>query len=100
MEKKKKVILSSPLIFETGKFVSRIITVKEAKKWAVGAENFCGHETVRVIGIKPVKIRKTCTSYKEALVLRVHKRLEFGQEYSVEEILAIGITPFLITKED
>jgi len=94
----KKVILSTPLIVEEGTFIVKVITLDEAREWVGDADNFCGHQTVKVLGIDPANTRGTCYSYDEALALKPNDRLEFGKEYTAEEVFAIGVTPFLISK--
>lgn len=99
---KRFVIISSPLLLEEGLFEIKKISLDEAKKWVQenAPENFVGHSTVKVLGIEPAKERKTCQGYDEALAIKPNTRLEFGKEYSVEEILEIGVTIFLIKKVD
>jgi len=94
----RKAILSAPLLLEEGDFTAKVITLDEARDWAKDAYNFCGHQTVKAIGVEPSKIREDCQGYDEALALKPIGRLEFGKEYTVEEILSIGVTPFLISK--
>lgn len=88
----KKVILSSPLLLEVGLWRMEEITLAEAKAFAREAENFCGHETVKILDIDPKQASKVCEGYDEALALKPAGRLEFGREYSREEIEEIGVT--------
>lgn len=97
----KRVILSAPLIIGEGTFHAKVISLAEAQKWvkAHNPQNFCGHQTVKVLGLEPSTSRAACLGYDEALCLKPKGRLEFGREYTVEEILQIGVTPILISKE-
>lgn len=95
----KIVILSTSLILETGKFSCREITLTEAQTLARTAENFVTHSTVRILGVEPTESRKPCAKYDAAIVLKVNGRIEFGKEYSIEEIEEIGYSIWLITKE-
>lgn len=96
-----KAILSTALILEEGIFESKNITLEEAKDWVKlnKPTNFVGHSTVRVVGVEPANTREVCASYEQAMVLKPLGRLEFGKEYSVEEILNIGIQAQLLTKQ-
>ena len=96
----RNVLISTPLLLEEGRFEMKRISLEEAKTWAIfnAPENFCGHETVRVLGVAPSTHRIQCDSYDVALALKPNGRLEFGKEYTVGEILEIGVTAFLITK--
>jgi hypothetical protein len=95
-----KVILSTALILGTGTFVAKNITLDEARQWVEEnlPFNFCGHATTLAVGVQPSQARSVCTDYQEALVLKPLGRLEFGREYTLEEVLEIGIQPMLITK--
>ena len=88
-----KVILSTKLMLGQGIFASREISLEEAKMWVKtnAPKNFCGHETVKILGLQPAVTRETCQGYDEALCLVVNGRLEFGREYSIEEIQEIGV---------
>ena len=96
-----KVILSTTILVEEGTFVARKISLYEAIKWVKTHRpyNFCGHQTVKVLGIEPAKTRETCLEYSEALCLKPKGRIDPKREYSAEEILGIGVDIFLITKE-
>lgn len=95
-----KVVLSTSLIIGTGLFEAEKITKKQALEWmAEGSiENFSGHETVRILGLQPDKSRLTCAGYDQALTIKPLARLEFGREYSVAEIEAIGVEFVLIRR--
>jgi len=98
---KKRVILSTKLLLiSDGAFEARSITKAEALEWLNNGpfENYCGHSTVRILGLEPDEERRTCTHYDEALALAAKKRLEFGREYSLEEISAIGVEFTLISR--
>lgn len=97
---RKRVILSTSLLLEVGVWEMREVTLAEALVFAQGAENFCGHSTVKILGIEPSKDRKVCEGYDQALVLKPIGRLEFGREYSLEEIRNIGVTYLLISRAE
>lgn len=94
----RKVILSAPMLLEEGNFSMKFISIEEAAEFAKDATNFVGHQTVKVLGIEPATSREVCTGFEQALALKVLGRLEFGVEYSAEEIMEIGVQPILITK--
>lgn len=93
-----KVILSTPMLLETGVFKMTKISLEKAKEFAKRAKNFSGHQTVKILGIEPVKIREDCESFDEALIIKPGKRLEFGKEYTKKEIEKIGYKIYLIEK--
>ena len=95
-----KVILSTPMLLETGNFTMNEISLEEAKEWVDNNEvkNYCGHETVRILDLEPAKNREECFGYSECLCLKPNARLEFGKEYTKEEIKNIGVKAFLIKK--
>jgi hypothetical protein len=91
----KLTILSVPMIFPQTAVLSTAITLNEARELVADAEeviNYCGHSTMLALGIEPATTRDQCESYTDALVLKPNARLEFGREYSVEEIMDIGVT--------
>jgi len=96
----KRVILSSPVILEPGLF--QCVNLDLAKAfWWLGqgpVDNYCGHETVRILGLEPDDRRRNCESYNEALAIKPKRRLDFGREYTKEEIEEIGVDFILITK--
>lgn len=94
-----KVILSTKLIVGEGLFLSRSVSLVEAYKWVVdnNPTNYCGHQTVKLLGLQPAKTREQCMGYSEALCLSAKGRLDFGREYSVEEIETIGVDFTLVT---
>ena len=96
----KRVILSTTIILEVGKYEMLEIGLEGAKEFAKSAENFVGHTTVKILGIEPAKDRKNCDSYDEALILKPLKRLEFGKEYTLKELEQIGFTYFLISRHE
>lgn len=100
MNRSKLAILSSPLLMEEGDFSCYKISLAQAEDivniYKQDLENFSGHETVKILGLEPDKSRKECQGYEKALVIKPLKRLEFGKEYSVEEILEIGVEILLI----
>lgn len=95
-----RVILSSKIIIGDGTFETRLITEAQAQEWLKDGpfQNFSGHETVRILGLKPDKSRKTCDGYDQALVIVAKARLEFGREYSLSEIKKIGMEFSLISR--
>lgn len=95
-----KVVLSTTLLVEEGVFEMKALTIEEAAAWVrVNAPaNFCGHQTVKVVGLQPSESRAQCSGFDQALCLKPLGRLEFGKEYSLPEILEIGVQPLLITK--
>ena len=94
------VILSTALLLEDGDFSMKSLSKEEALEWVLthSPKNFCGHQTVKVLGLEPAKTRESCFGYTEALCLRPEARLEFGKEYSIEEISSIGVFFQLISK--
>lgn len=100
MSSMKAVILSTKLILEEGIFEAKEISQEEAQAWVNEnhPENFCGHATVKLLGLEPETSRKQCTGYDQALCLAAKSRLEFGKEYSLEEIQEIGVEITLISK--
>ena len=94
------VILSTPLLLEVGTFTMKELTLQEAVEWIKihSPKNFCGHQTVKVLGVEPSRSREACTGYVQALCVKPHGRLEFGKEYSVKEIEEVGYTIYLISK--
>jgi hypothetical protein len=97
-----EVILSSPIIIEDGDFNRKTITQEEAQAWVDenGPVNFSEHKTVEILGVEPASTRENTVSYDEALVISPRQRLEFGREYTIEELKAIGLDFVLITKTD
>lgn len=96
-----KVILSTTLLLSEGVFELKRISVAEALEW-VGQnnpQNFCGHQTVKLLGLEPSTSRGVCEDYTEALCLKPAARVEFGREYSLEEIQNIGVEFSLITRK-
>lgn len=95
-----RVILSTALIIDEGKFESEILNEDQAFEWLISnpATNYCGHETVRILGLKPDTSRKQCNYYDEALAIRAKGRLEFGREYTQAEIEKIGVLFMLIRR--
>lgn len=100
MSEKKAVILSAPILIGEGIFKAKILTQAEAQAWVdeKAPQNFCGHETTRVLNVEPMKGRDQCLSYTEALVISPEARLEFGREYTKDEIMKIGVKFTLIRK--
>lgn len=93
-------ILSTPLLLEVGEFSMSEISLEQAMNLVNTNEvdNFCGHQTVKLLGLEPDTSRRACSGYSIALTFKVNGRLEFGREYTVEEIEAIGYSIFLIRK--
>jgi hypothetical protein len=95
---KKRVILSTPLLLEEGLFSCRKVSLQEAQEFAVGATNYVAHSTVKVLGIEPAETREVCSTYDAALCIKVHGRISAGVEYSVQEILDLGVDFYIIEK--
>ncbi len=95
-----RVILSTSLIIGEGTFEAKAISQDEAQAWLDEGPftNYYGHETVRILGLKPDRSRQSCVGYDEALTLKPNDRLEFGREYSREEIERIGVEFVLIRR--
>lgn len=95
-----RVILSTSLIIGSGSFQAREISETLAWTWleAGPVENYCRHETVKLFGFDPKKALPQCDGYDEALCLGAKSRLEFGREYSVEEIREIGVRFMLVKR--
>ena len=90
-----KVSVTSAFIPVEGKFEFRVVTKEEAKK--ISKENelvgvYTGHQTVKVLGLTPAEGRPVYTPEPTHIQLWIkpHGRLEFGREYSLEEIETIG----------
>jgi hypothetical protein len=96
------VILSAPMLLEEGTFCSKFLSLEEAQCWVQNNDpiNFSGHITVKAVGLEPAISRDQCTGFDQALILKPLGRLEFGKEYSLEEVLEIGVQPMLIYKID
>jgi hypothetical protein len=94
-----KVILSTPLLLVDGVYKRRTIGQEEAVEWVAthSPKNFCGHQTVKILGIEPSTSREACTGFSEALCLKPKGRLDFGREYSLEEIKSVGVEFVLLT---
>lgn len=98
---KTKVILSSPILIEDGKFERETLTKREAQEWLWDgnpAKIFTNHQTVKALGLEPATAREECISYDEALIISPNQRLEFGKEYTQKEIEDIGVTFVLISR--
>ena len=98
--KRKYVILSGPILLEEGRYALTAISMEEAQLWveANAPENFCGHQTVKILGVDPAQARRSCAGYDEALILKPRSRLEWGKQYTVKQIREIGVDPVLVTK--
>ena len=94
-----QVILSSPLIIGEGRYDVKKITVAEAKELLADGnwKNFCGHQTVRVLGVEPAEKREICKGYRTAISISPNGRLE-RREYTLEEIEEIGYTIYRIDR--
>jgi len=60
-------------------------------------EIYTQHETVKLLGLEPAKERKvfTPTGNELQIWLKPKGRLEFGREYTLEELQQIGVIPFV-----
>lgn len=87
-----KVILSTALLLEDGGYKRQTISMSEAVAWVAEhqPENFCGHATVKLLGLEPAP-RKSCKGYSQALCVRPKTRLEFGRDYSLSELQDLGV---------
>ncbi|MDB4431172.1 hypothetical protein N9137_02155 [Pseudomonadales bacterium] len=92
-----KLVLSGNNLLKT-----TVLTVEEATNWVVknSPKNYCGHDTTRIVGIEPSQSREFCNDWDAALTFKPKGRLEYGKEYSVSEILEIGITIILFEMVD
>lgn len=97
---KNYVVLSSPMLLETGNFSMIELTVAQATAWVKDNDpkNYVGHSTSLIVGLEPATSREICEGYDAALALKPIGRLEFGKEYSKPELEEIGVSCFLITK--
>lgn len=93
-------IISTPLLLQAGVFRCTEISLESATSLVAAneVENFCGHQTVKLLGLDPAAARKTLDRYDVAIAIKPTGRLEFGREYAVEEIKEIGFSIFLIEK--
>lgn len=102
----KRVVLSTKLMIGEGSFRAIKISQEEALEWLAKGpfDNYCGHQTVKLLGLDPDEARGNCTYYDEALSVTAIKRLKLAKEYSLEEIQAIGVEYILarriVTIED
>jgi hypothetical protein len=98
----KRAILPSPIIIGEGTFRAKPFSRDCAANWLASGpvENFCGHQTTKILGIEPATERRDCIGYDEALVLKPKKRLEFGREYSAAEVEQIGVDYLLIRHDN
>lgn len=96
------IILSTPLVFPETITTCREITEKQAQELVNSSNviNYSGHQTTKILGIEPSKDRKVCNGYQKALSLKPEGRMEFGREYSLEEIKEIGVRFFYLEAED
>lgn len=94
-------ILSAPIMLEDGVYVREEITKEAALKLINEAEsviNYSTHSTCRVLNLEPATSRAECTSYKHALVIKPNQRLEFGKEYTLEEIQNMDLSYIFICR--
>lgn len=94
------VILSTALILEAGDYKVINLSLDAAKQWVMDNHpiNYSGHATTLAVGVEPSKTRDVCDQYDNALVLKPLGRLEFGREYTLDEVLEIGVQPMLIAR--
>ena len=96
-----RVILSTALILDEGKFESRILSENQAFEWLISnpaPTNYCDHESVRILGLTPDASRKQCEYYDEALTIRAKEALDDTREYTQAEIEKIGVVFMLIRR--
>ena len=96
------VILSTTMLIDEGNYVMEELHLGVAREWVRRNHpvNFSAHQTVKLLDIEPATSREQCKTYDQALVLKPASRLEFGKEYSLEEIEQIGVTAYLISRTD
>lgn len=101
----KNVILSSPLILEDGVYKMRTLDLEEALDLIAEVKDtdhkfisYTQHQTIKLFLMNPSDARYGCSSYDRAICIKPKSRLEFGKEYSFEEILEIGVKIQLIEK--
>ena len=94
-------ILSSPILLEDGTFHRAEITLDQAKTLinAFDTTNYTQHSSCLLLGVEPAKERVTCESYDVAIVVKPNTRLQYGREYTVEEIEDIGYKIVVIWKQ-
>lgn len=96
----RNVILSTPMMIEVGTYEMVEISLEEAQAIvAQGVVNYSGHQTVKMLGIQPAAGREECKGYDQALVVSPLRRLEFGREYSLDEIAQVGVRCLLIRRK-
>ena len=97
---KNYVVLSSPMLLEVGNFNMVELSIEQATQWVeeFSPKNYVGHSTSLIVGLAPATTREVCSVYDQALALKPQGRLEFGREYTKQELLEVGISCFLITK--
>jgi hypothetical protein len=96
------VVLSVPLMISDGVYVQTEVSKEEAIKFVQDRKpaNFSGHETTKLVGLTPATDRAMCKGYDKALVIKPLSRLEFGREYTAEEIEKIGVKYLVISYEE
>lgn len=94
------VVLSSPILLTDGLFYRSEVTLEQAKEWVERRRPkvYSSHPTVQLLGLEPATVRETCVGYEEALVVQPLQRLDFGREYSLEELGKIGVQYVLIER--
>ena len=94
-------ILSSTILLEDGTFHRAEITLTQAKTLinAFDTTNYTQHYSCALLGVEPAKERVTCESYDVAIVVKPNTRLQYGREYTVEEIEDIGYKIVVIWKQ-
>jgi len=90
-----KVAITSAFIPVQGKFKFKIISKQDAISLIKTNELvgiFTGHQTVKILGLKPVQGRPVYNPQPDHIQLWIKPkgRLEFGKEYTIEEIEEIG----------
>jgi hypothetical protein len=94
------VILSSPILLEDGEYIRSTISQEMAQRWVNVNRpiNYSQHQTTKILGVDPATARQNTPGYDEALIIAPKERLEFGREYSQDEIESIGVDFILITR--
>ena len=94
----KKISVVSSFIPAEGRWDIKKISLEEAKNLLQGAEVavYSGHQTVKILGLSPAEGRPIYVPAGETqLWVKPKGRLDFGREYTAEEIEQIGYDIFV-----
>ena len=97
-----ELVVVSAFIPSEGKWDIKKISLEEAKELVNKAKKvsiYTQHQTIKLINLEPDTERRVYIPQGEEkqLWLKPNGRLEFGKEYSLEELQEIGVQPFLAT---